>query len=96
MEAFMDGLIPHILTKLDQAHDSLRDILEQQRDHTETLQRIETRQYCRVSKASQDQAVNWGKIMPTIIWAAVLVVLLMLQIPLKEAVLTVTKLSTGL
>lgn len=92
----MDGLIPHILTKLDQAHDSLRDILELQRDHTETLQRIETRQYCRVSNRQQDRAVDWGKIMPTIIWAVVLVVLLLLQIPLKDAIMTITKLSGGL
>ena len=89
----MDGLIPHILTKLDQAHDSLRDILELQRDHSDTLQRIETRQFCRNNPNREDRGVNWGKIMPTIIWAAVFVVLLVLQIPLKDAVVTITKLS---
>ena len=93
----MDGLIPHLLTKLDQAHDLLRDIKEIQNDHSEVLDRIENRPPCRVSgeRSGRLRALDWQKIVPTLIWGTVLLVLVMLQIPLKDAVQTVTKLSGG-
>jgi hypothetical protein len=89
----MDGLIPHLLTKLDQAHDLLRDIKEIQSDHSEVLDRIENKEFCR---SGSGPAFEWQKIVPTLIWGAVLLGLLVLQIPLKDAISTVTKLSGGL
>ncbi len=92
----MDGWIPHLLTKLDHIADLSRDLLEQQRDHTETLSRIENRQFCQGQTAKvsgRPRGFDWQKIVPTLIWGAVILGLALLQIPLKDAVQIATKLS---
>ena len=89
----MDAWIPHLLTKLDHLTDLSRDLLELQHNNSEALERIESKQFCR---SGSGPLFEWQKIVPTLIWGAVLLGLLVLQIPLKDAISTVTKLSGGL
>jgi len=90
----MDAWLPHLLTKLDHLTDLSRDLLELQHDNAEVLERIEMNQS--PSPGDRGRGLDWQKIIPTIIWGMVLFGLLALQIPLKDAVQTVTKLSSGL
>jgi hypothetical protein len=85
----MDGWIPHLLAKLDVAHDLLRDIKEAQSEHLEILERIESKPGCEGHVSDFD----WQKFLPTVIWVIVLLGLAIIQIPLKDAVTIATRIS---